>query len=245
MPELEQPDIYEQMQLPEESRLDEKIPKNLFYQQPKFSKSDEKLFTKDIEKIILRYSLTPDNTHLATFKDEIRDYEDLLIIEIDLRQASKRERIAELFWQYLPRPQMIVFKFDNSYEIAMALVRTNQADNTRNTVEESLTFSWLEETDEFWRRMDYTAIPARDFYQLYHGWFDRLSQEKARRELSRTDVDGTKARQILARVSELTQQIELLRAQLKKETQFNRQVELNMQIKKLEQDVLRERRQGK
>lgn len=157
------PDIYEAMHLPAAARLDERMPKNLFYQQPKFTRREEKLFAQDIERIDLRYALTPETTHLAPYRDDVREYGDVLVLEIALRQETRRARIAERFWQYLPRPQVLVFTAGERYTIAMALVRTNQADRTRNTVEESLTLGPLAADDPVWRQLDYTSIPATDF----------------------------------------------------------------------------------
>lgn len=236
MPEDTVPDIYKQMQLPSAARLDERMAKNLFYQQPKFTRRDEALFTKDIERITLRYALTPETTHLAPYRDDVREYGDVLVLEIALRQDARRQRIAELFWQYLPRPQVLIFTTGERYALALALVRTNQADRTRNTVEESLTLGPLAADDPVWRQLDYTSIPATDFYQLMRGLFDRFSQEKARRELTLTDVDGKAARQALARDAELAQKIAELRAQMKKELPFQRKAELNMKIKRIEQE---------
>ena len=230
------PDIYEAMHLPDAARLDERMPKKIFYKQPKFTRRKEKHFAQDIERIDLRYALTPETTHLAPYRDDVREYGDVLVLEIALRQETRRARIAERFWQYLPRPQVLVFTAGERYTIAMALVRTNQADRTRNTVEESLTLGPLAADDPVWRQLDYTSIPATDFYQLMRGLFDRFSQEKARRELTLTDVDGKAARQALARDAELAQKIAELRAQMKKELPFQRKAELNMKIKRIEQE---------
>ena len=232
------PDIYEQMQLPEAARLDERMAKHLFYQQPKFTRRDEALFTKDIERITLRYALTPETTHLAPYRDDVREYGDVLVLEIALRNAARRQRIAELFWQYLPRPQALVFTMGESserYALALALVRTNQADRTRNTVEETLTMDDLAATDALWAQLAYPTIPATDFYQLVRGAFDRMSAEKARRELGCNGLDGAAARQALARDAALAQEIAELRAQMKKELPFQRKAELNMKIKRIEQ----------
>jgi len=191
------PDIYAAMQLPAAARLDERMAKHLFYQQPRFTRRDEALFTKDIERITLRYALTPETTHLAPYRDDEREYGDVLVLEIALRNAARRQRIAELFWQYLPRPQALVFTMGESserYALALALVRTNQADRTRNTVEESLTLDGLAATDAIWAQLAYPTIPATDLYQLLRGTFDRLSVEKARRMLGLAGVDGAAAR---------------------------------------------------
>ena len=235
MPEDTVPDIYKQMQLPSAARLDERMAKNLFYQQPKFTRRDEALFTKDIERITLRYALTPETTHLAPYRDDVREYGDVLVLEIALRQDARRQRIAELFWQYLPRPQVLVFSTGERYALALALVRTNQADRTRNTVEESLTLDGLAATDAIWAQLAYPTIPATDLYQLLRGTFDRLSVEKARRMLGLAGVDGAAARQAIARDAALAQEITELRAQMKKELPFQRKAELNMKIKRIEE----------
>ena len=235
MPEDTVPDIYKQMQLPSAARLDERMAKNLFYQQPKFTRRDEALFTKDIERITLRYALTPETTHLAPYRDDVREYGDALVLEIALRSDARRQRIAELFWQYLPRPQVLVFTTGERYALALALVRTNQADRTRNTVEESLTLDGLAATDAIWAQLAYPTIPATDLYQLLRGTFDRLSVEKARRMLGLAGVDGAAARQAIARDAALAQEITELRAQMKKELPFQRKAELNMKIKRIEE----------
>ena len=229
------PDLYAAMQLPPAARLDERMAKHLFYQQPKFTRRDEALFTKDIERITLRYALTPETTHLAPYRDDVRDYGDVLVLEIALRSDARRQRIAELFWQYLPRPQVLIFEAGERYALALALVRTNLADRTRNTVEETLTMDDLAATDAIWAQLAYPTIPATDFYQLVRGAFDRMSAEKARRELGCNGLDGAAARQALARDAALAQEIAELRAQMKKELPFQRKAELNMKIKRIEQ----------
>jgi hypothetical protein len=62
-----------------------------------------------------------------------------------------------------------------------------------------------------------------------------MSVEKARRELGCNGLDGAAARQALARDAALAQEIAELRAQMKKELPFQRKAELNMRIKRIEQ----------
>ena len=52
------------------------------------------------------------------------------------------------------------------------------------------------------------------------------------------DIDmetGTEARELSAQIEDIEQEITSLRAKLKKESQFNRKMELNIEIKRLEQ----------
>ena len=51
------------------------------------------------------------------------------------------------------------------------------------------------------------------------------------------EVTGAEARQLVAKREQIQKQITSLKAQMKKETQFNRKVELNIEIKKLEKEL--------
>ena len=53
----------------------------------------------------------------------------------------------------------------------------------------------------------------------------------------RDELTGEEARQFRAQCEPVEKEIATLRAELKKETQFSRKVELNMRIKKLERDT--------
>ncbi|HEY8361922.1 MAG TPA: DUF4391 domain-containing protein [Tissierellaceae bacterium] len=48
-------------------------------------------------------------------------------------------------------------------------------------------------------------------------------------------VTGAKARELSAKIEDIEQRIANLRSKLKKESQFNRKMELNIEIKRLEQ----------
>jgi len=48
-------------------------------------------------------------------------------------------------------------------------------------------------------------------------------------------ITGAEARELSAKIEEIEQKINSLRSKFKKETQFNRRMELNIEIKRLEQ----------
>ena len=50
------------------------------------------------------------------------------------------------------------------------------------------------------------------------------------------NITGAEARELSAQIEDIEQEITSLRAKLKKESQFNRKMELNIEIKRLEQN---------
>ena len=55
-------------------------------------------------------------------------------------------------------------------------------------------------------------------------------------KLTDKEISGEDARELLRRNAEIDSQIAALRAELKKATEFNKKMEINMKIKKLEKE---------
>ena len=71
---------------------------------------------------------------------------------------------------------------------------------------------------------------------LYSDIIDSISLYNAR-DIVTEDVTGAEARQLVAKREQIQKQITSLKVQMKKETQFNRKVQLNIEIKKLEKEL--------
>jgi hypothetical protein len=94
-------------------------------------------------------------------------------------------------------------------------------------------------TDAFLASLPVTGQPRHHLHALYQGWMERFEAHAAARLTgSFTPALDTAAaerrRAALATHERLTREIASLRARAGKETQLNRRVELNLQLKQLE-----------
>ena len=120
-------------------------------------------------------------------------------------------------------------------QVWMAHQRLSLADQEKVTLEEFISTPWQSEDAPFWTALDIRELRFTNFFDFYTDWVDRLSVQNAQEKLQVSeDLTGEEARQLLAQREQLEKEIAALRAELKKETQFSRKVELNMRIKKLE-----------
>ena len=117
----------------------------------------------------------------------------------------------------------------------MAHQRLSLADREKVTLEEFVSTPWQPEDAPFWTALDIRELRFTNFFDFYIDWVDRLSVQNAQEKMQVSDeLTGEEARQLLAQREQVEKEIAALRAELKKETQFSRKVELNMRIKKLE-----------
>ncbi len=197
------------------------------------SSSDKALITQEISKITITHQMHPGNTNINGYKDDIREYPHIVFMTVLIKQPKKSKQIAELILRSIPYPLVITFECDDKYQIWTAHQRTNKNDADKNTLEEIISSEWLDMDENI---LDVSKMNMTNFYILYCDIVDAISVVNVRKIVSNEDLSGEEARDIINKTNALDTQINALRAKLKKETQFNNKVALNIQIKKLEQE---------
>ena len=228
--------MYDVLNVPAACIVDNLIYKKLFYENADLSAADKKLFAENINKITWRYSLKPENCFVKPYKDEVREYGEVEIIETALTRQAGEKRIAEIIMHTIPYPMFLVLKYEESAQLWAAHQRSSQNDSEKNVLEEPVCTAWLDsaELEKLSAALDFQKLRNGNFYELYSDMVDGISMFNAHQSGMVAVADGDEARALLAQRQATEAKIAALRAELKKETQFNRKVELNMEIKRLE-----------
>ena len=227
--------MLEQWNLPAACLVDSVVFKKHFYENTDLSAADKKLFTDGIEKIVWQYSIKEENSFIRPYRDDVREYAEVEVFVVQLHHQGKERRIAEILMRAIPYPMLLVLRCADQVQLWAAHQRNSQNDSDKNVLEELQSTTWIpaEELDGLFR---FEALRKSDFYALYTDMVDAVSTFQAKHLLGRTALSGDEARALLQKQEALEAKLTVLRAQLKKETQFNRKVELSMEIKKLEKE---------
>ena len=230
-------DDYRFLNIPDSCFVGSTIYKKLFYENAHLSSSDKSLFTDTINKVVWLYCLKPETINIPAYKDEVREYPEIEVIEVILNKEYGLNRIAEIIMRTIPYPMLLIFKLEDKIRFYMAHQRTNQSDSSKNTIEEFVSTDWLESDSALFDKLDIKQMRFINFYTLYSDIVDAISIYKLSTIMPTDDnITGTEARELSAKIEEIEQEITSLRAKLKKESQFNRKMELNIEIKRLEQN---------
>ena len=229
-------DTYKFLNIPDSCFIGSTIYKKLFYENANLSTSDKSLFTDTINKVVWLYCLKPETINIPAYKDEVREYPEIEVIEVILNKEYGLNRIAEIIMRTIPYPMLLIFKLEDKRQFYVAHQRTNQSDSSKNTIEEFIATGWLTSGSALFDKLDIKQMRFTNFYTLYSDIVDAISIYNLSAIMPTDDtVTGAKARELSAKIEEIEGQINSLRAKLKKESQFNRKMELNIEIKRLEQ----------
>jgi len=230
-------DTYKFLNIPDSCFIGNTIYKKLFYENADLSTSDKSLFTDTISKITWLYCLKPETINIPAYKDEVRDYPEIEVIEVLVHKDYKLKRIAEIIMRTIPYPMLLIFKWEDKKQLYVAHQRVSQSDSSRNTIEEFISTDWLDGDSALFARLDIREMRFTNFFTLYSDIVDTISIYNLSTIIPTDDnITGAEARELSTKIEDIEQEITSLRARLKKESQFNRKMELNIEIKRLEQN---------
>lgn len=220
--------------MPKESIYRQFIPKNQFYNHGDLTTAEKNLFVNNIERLTLYAQLTRANTNIPVYKDDQRTYEEVAVFLLELRSKEKLERIVRMIMEIIPYPMILIAKDLDSYSFYGAHQRDNLVDASKIILEEVYHTEFITESHDFIQRIDYKQLNKMNFYELYSDYIEQLiNYNLAKRNIKEVNNQA----EILAAIKEKEEQIQLLRNKLRKEKHFNKKMELNIQIKKIEQEL--------
>ena len=226
--------MIEYLYLPKSTLAEKTITKNIF-ELAEICNSDKKMLSKDVDKIIWEYRIAPDNTNIKAVCNDILDYSEIQVIRIDLKQRVHISRIADLIFSSFQYPLLLVMCESSESMFVAAHVRINQNDRSRLVVEDSIRTDWIPDPQIPENILDMSKMRSSNLFDLYSDLYDALSRIKAESQVPiHQKLSSDEYRRINETVADINGKITALRAQLRKEDQFNRQMELNNRIKELQ-----------
>lgn len=239
---------YDHLQLPDKCLIEKRVFKTLFHEKAKLTATDKKWFTNDIETIIWKYSLKPSQTLIHAFKEDEYTYDEIAVIEVQLKQGNHIERLADVIHRAIPYPLLIIFRFKEAISFSIASKRFNLADSQAATIKEKWVTGWLKEALDndiektFLEKLNYHTQSRLHMKVFYNGWIDLFNAYKVAQISGKFKLPSkqeAKEEQIhtLNQYREIEAQLVELRSELKKQDAFNNKVSLNVEIKALEKKL--------
>lgn len=236
-------DLIAALELPTSSRVDQRIPKKLLVENGAPTAADKRNINEGIEEIQWVASLKPSTIGVPEYRDEEREYLEIAVLGVTLRQNAKVARLAELIHRAIPYPVLLLLHDGNGAALSLAHIRWAQNEAGKVVLDGEPVAAPLNASLDifpaFLQALSITRQPRTNLKVLYHGWLDTLAAYQAAQITgvfahSKTDVQAAARHASLLACRELEQQIATLRTAAAKEKQLARQVALNLEIKQLQ-----------
>jgi len=250
------------LNVPKACELNKPIFKKMFLEASDGKKAildaaDKKALKDDVEKIRWLYTLKPNTINIAHYKDQEREYPEIAILHVELSNPDKHKRIAQFINRSIPYPLLLLFTYNVEGEemlsIALSDKRINQIDKEKWVIEDSINTHWINLSSisaveaEFLASLNVSDLPFSNFFAFYQALIERAVAIKCAEHNGKFSLDcgaaiteaGTDSFLGVTRLDKLRDldNLESRRSEitnkLKKVKQMGRQIELNTQIKKI------------
>jgi hypothetical protein len=239
-------DVIAALDLPAGSRVDQRVPKKLLVEYGAPTAADRRRINEGVDEVLWLAALKPTTIGVALFRDEVREYLEIAVLSAVLRVDAKAERLAELIHRAVPYPVFLIATQGGSLALSLAHKRRSQGEAGATVLDGELVTAVLEECEPkgfgqaFRESLGLARQPRIHLYALYQGWMNALLALLSARVTGRFSISESPERaaarqEALSECARLDAEIARLRAVAGKERQVARRVELNLQLKRVEE----------
>ena len=232
------------LDLPTAAHVDRRVPKKLLLENGAPTSADRRLIMDSIESLVWVAALKPTTVGIPAFVDEIREYLEIAVISVTVRNTAKPARLANLVHRAIPYPVLLVLHDERQVGLSAAHKRRSLGEAGRVVLDEDDMWVSIDDAADapclpaFLDALALRRLPRTSMLTLYQGWIDTLVALVAAR-LTGTftllaSAPGAEARRAATADYERAEaEIGRFRKLAARETQVSRQVELNKQLGRL------------
>ncbi len=231
--------------IPESCHLGKRVYKRHFHENAKLSVTDKKALSDDVDTILWQYTFKPTTLPIQPYEDDQREYHEIALLQVNLKQMGRVNRLAEIVHRAIPYPLFVVFVSHTTCSISLAYKRFSQAGKEAIVAEGFQASGWLnlssptEAQAAFLENLSITTWPHTHFYSFYKAAMDRVIALACAEHSGNFSLEIPKGLSIddrvdnLKQIENLMQEKSEIQGKLKNEKNLGKQVQLNTRIKQL------------
>lgn len=229
------------LNLPQKSVVNKKMPKNNL--KNIIQRSDFDILTSDVEGVYIYSVLNKTTTNIMPLKNDDYNISEIMVINIELRNTDNVKHIKRIFHNAIPNPIVLVLSYENSIDLSLAMKRLNKHNDMKIIVGEiySSEFINLEQLREYESKfldsIKITNQPQINLYELYKSIKNHIVATKLFNYIENYISDSSNIGNILDLIEKyefIDKEIQEYERNRKSESNFGRQMEWHVKIKKTE-----------
>lgn len=242
---MNEADVIAALDMPPTARVDQRVPKTLLVEHGAPTAADKRKINEGIEEVFWLAALKPTTVGVPEFRDGAREYLEIAVLRAVLRATAQTARLTELIHRAIPYPVLLIATQGDALTISLAHKRRSQGEAGATVLDGALVVADpavavdADVRAAFANEIAVARQPRADLFALYQGWIDTVvallaAQTTGAFTAASSPEMAAARRTALAECERLEARLGKLRAAAAKERQVARQVELNLEIKRMQ-----------
>lgn len=232
--------VIQKFGFPITTQLDVKVPKKTITDNTTLTSTDNQLIKDVLKSLVWRFAIKPETVNISEFDDGVHQYKEIAVLHVKVKSNSKTKQLCKLLHQQIPYPTLLFVEWEQKVAISLADKRVNQSDNTKLTIEHQYDTGWLGEENpqafyrDFLGDLRFESCSMLSLYDFYTSVIQKLNfLEAAKTTGFYSDKAEEDLTPLLAELNGLETQLKQIRNKIKKETQMNSKMRLNVEARQI------------
>lgn len=245
--------IDELIEFPIQCKISRTISKKDIYEVANLKNKDQSNFSI-IKQIKICYNFNEENIRISPYKTNERDYDEVQVININLKedkikkinlQESKIEKklnkAVEIILRSIPYPIILSMQYKNYIRFFGSHIKESKSDLSKITLDEVISTKWIDSNSlgelelDFIDKIQINNLNFNNFYSFYDSYITAIIQYDGSITVgSKVNKSPEEIQEVYRQIDLIDKKIKKLEKKLNEETQFNKQLELNIELDDLD-----------
>ena len=238
------------LNIPDRLIYNVRVTKAFFMLHFDLTKSDKIVLNNEIQSIKWLASIKPSNSNIASEINETYNFEEIQVIVCTLKGLGLTQfgdKCVQLIQRHIPYPILLVVEDEDNFIVNTCDKRINQNDNNKRTIEKYISTPILtklykdELVSALFEGLNFTELDKTNLETVYKSYIKAIVNYQTSLVTGniqiRNHIRTTDDMKQLERINSLEKEINKLSNQIKKESQFNNKLNLNLEIQKHKKEI--------
>lgn len=241
------------IEFPIQCKISRTITKKDIYDVGNLKNNDKNNFNI-IKQIKICYNFNEDNMRITPYKTDEKDYEEIQVINVNLNEdkikkinlfesktEKKLNKIVKIILRIIPYPIILSMQYKSYIKFFGSHISESKADSSKITLDELLSTKWIDYNNlgefecDFINKIQIKNLDYSNFYNFYNSYITAIIQYDGALTVGGTvDKSPEEIQEVYRQIEVIDKEIRSLEKDLNEETQFNKQMELNMKLDELD-----------
>lgn len=212
------------IEFPSSTRKDIRLPKESFYTHATLTPAIKRVMVDAVEQIVWSHTLTAETLNVNA-NDKVRQID---VLTVTLKKRECNEKIFEVIEKAIPRHILFILRLKNECRLLIHYKEAYENVKGKYRIVEAYSTDWQPEEEVS------LTISGLDLERIYHNFVYQIAGNKLTKEPGRELGKAVEQHQ---EAEKIRNRIARLEDKMRKEIQFNLQLQLSAEIKALKKQL--------
>ena len=251
--------IEDLIKVPDSAIVNNIIPKQDIFEATGMNKSDKDYFVRYVKQIRWLYKFSDDTIRTKPYLDGEREYYEAELFSIKLKKEfqeynhntgnfhrfdARLDRIVDILLRFIPYPILLCAQFNEEIKFYVSHISESKADYDKITLDELIYTDWIDVNNldgfdkELIEKLQIDNLDKTNVFTFYDDMVTAIIQYNGSKEVGQeVTLSSDEIQKIMDDIKVLERKIAEIRVAIRREDNFNKKMDYNIQIKELQMKI--------